>query len=173
MRYFFIMQDVGLVHSIQYRDFDIRGGRHLFLKSDSEQLHETVVLYLSGSGMEVKPDFIQRPVTMFSTELKEMLKAYEPELIFKDVVMIHKENAIQYRYVQTLMDVLDVVSSQSEFYSNGMEKRLVLDGNKAKGHHLFLPEGILRKDPIISLPLAESLLRRKVTGICLEEVEVE
>lgn len=37
----------------------------------------------------------------------------------------------------------------------------------------LLLKGRYRKDPIVSLPLAESLLRRNVTGICLEEVEAD
>ena len=46
MRYFFIKQDIGLPNSIKYRDFDITGGSHLFLQSDSERLNDVTVLYL-------------------------------------------------------------------------------------------------------------------------------
>lgn len=173
MRYFFITQDTGLPHSIQYRDFDIKGGRHLFLKADQERLNEMTVLYLDGKGEEARPDFIQRPVTMFSERLQDILEAYEPELIFKDVLLIHKEKELQYRYVHTLMDQLEAISQNSEFYPNGMEKRLILDGRKAAGRHLFLLENSRRRDPLVSLPLAESLLRRNCIGIRLEEVEVE
>lgn len=173
MRYFFISQDTSLPCCIRYRDFDITGGRHLFVKSEEEKIKEMVPLYLAGSGREARPDFIQRPVTMFSAGLREILKAYEPEAVFKDVMLIHKENAIQYHYVHTLLDYVDALSGRSEYYPNGMERKLVLDGKKAEGHHLFLPAGAQRKDPVVSLPLAESLLRRSVVGICLEEVEVE
>ncbi len=38
MRYFFITQDKNLPGSIQYRDFDINGSRHVFSKEDSSQL---------------------------------------------------------------------------------------------------------------------------------------
>ena len=110
---------------------------------------------------------------MFSERLQDILEAYEPELIFKDVLLIHKEKELQYRYVHTLMDQLEAISQNSEFYPNGMEKRLILDGRKAAGHHLFLLENSRRRDPLVSLPLAESLLRRNCIGIRLEEVEVE
>ncbi len=173
MRYFWITQDLSLPCQIQYRDFDIRGGRHLFRKEDQEKIKDMVPLFLSGSGREVRPDFIQRPVIMFSDRLKEILTAYEPELVFKSVVLIHKESGLQYRYVHVLMDCVDGLSEKSQWYPGGMEKHLVLKGEKAAGHHLFLLKGVQRKDPLISLPMAESLLRRKVTGICLEEAEVE
>lgn len=175
MRYFFIKQDTNLPGSITFRDFDITGQRHLFLKADSERLNDTAVMYLGGDGKEARPDFIQRPVTMFSEHLKEIIDAYEPGLIFKDVVLIHKENSLQYRYVQILMDQLDGLSDKTEFYPNGIPKKLILDQAKIGRHQIFLLAGEMniRKDPVISLPLAESLLRRKVTGIQLEEVEVD
>lgn len=173
MRYFFITQDVKLSGSIQYRDFDIKGGRHLFLKTDAQRLNDTTVLYLGGDGREARPDFLQRPVTMFSNRFRDILDAYEAELIFKDVVLIHKEQSLQYNYVQVLMDELEAVSEKTQYYPNQMPKTLILDKNKIGPHHLFLLAGRYRKDPIISLALAESLLRRNAVGLCLEEVEVE
>lgn len=173
MRYFFMMQDTKLSNSIQYRDFDIKKGNHLFLTSDSERLNDVTVLYLAGDGKEARPDFIQHPVNMFSYRIKDILSAYEPTLIFKDVILIHKENSIQYNYVHTLIEQVDAVSEMTEYYPNQMPKRLVLDSRKIAHHNLFLPDGIQRKDPIASLPLVESLLRRKITGICFEEVEVD
>ena len=49
MRYFFITQDKNLPGSIQYRDFDINGSRHVFSKEDSSQLDSVVALYLAGN----------------------------------------------------------------------------------------------------------------------------
>lgn len=173
MRYFFITQDVSLPCAITYRDFDITGGSHLFTKEDAGRLNDTVALYLSGSGREARWDFLQRPVTMFSQRFQDIIDAYEPGIVFKDVVMIHKDNALQYRYVQALMEQIDAVGSRTEYYPNGTVKRLVLDSTKIGRHNLFLLDGKQRKDPVASLALVESLLRRKPTGICFEEVEVE
>lgn len=173
MRYFFITQDISLPCAITYRDFDITGGRHLFTKKDAGRLNDTVALYLSGSGKEARWDFLQRPVTMFSQRFRDIIDAYEPGIVFKNVVLIHKENSLQYRYVQTLMEQVDAVGSRTEYYPNGTVKRLVLDRAKVGRHNLFLPGGIQRKDPVASLALVESLLRRKPTGMCFEEVEVD
>ena len=155
MRYFFITQDKNLPGSIQYRDFDINGSRHVFSKEDSSQLDSVVALYLAGDGNEARWDFLQHPVTMFSRRFRNILDAYEPGLFFQEVVLIHKESSRQYRYVHTLMDQLDAVGSQTEYYPNGTVKRLVLDSGKIGQHNLFLLKGNQRKDPIVSLPLAE------------------
>lgn len=173
MRYFFITQDVSLPCAIAYRDFDIKGGRHLFTKEDAGRLNDTVALYLSGNGKEARWDFLQRPVTMFSQRFQDIIDAYEPGIVFKDVVLIHKEKALQYRYVQTLMEQIDAAGSRTEYYPNGTVKRLVLDRTRIGWHNLFLLDGNQRKDPVASLALVESLLRRKPTGMCFEEVEVD
>lgn len=172
MRYFFLSQDTNLPYTIQYRDFDIKGGRHLFLKSDSGRLNDATILYLAGDGTETRPDLIQRPVTMFSERFKEILDACEMDLIFKDVILIHKDQSLQFNYVQVLMDEVEAVSDQTEYYPNQTPKRLILDREKIGRHNLFLLAGNHRKDPVVSLTLAESLLRRNAMGICLEEVEV-
>lgn len=173
MRYFFITQDAELPCGIQYRDFDINGGRHIFSRQDAKRLNDSVVLYLSGSGKEARWDFLQCPVTMFDERFRDILDAYEPGLIFQEVVMIHKENILQYQYVHALMEQVDAVADRTEYYPNGAVKRLVLDRKKIGRHNLFLLEGNHRKDPIVSLALAESLLRRQPMGMRFEEVEVE
>lgn len=173
MRYFYITQDVNLPCSIRFRDFDITKGRRFFGKEDAEKLRDTAVVYLAGDGTEARPDLIQHPVLMFSKRLQDILDAFEADLVFKDVVLIHKESLVQYRYIQVLMEEIDGAGSRSEYYPNGEVKRLVLDHKKVENYHLFLLKGRYRRDPIVSLPLAESLLRRNVAGICLEEVEVD
>lgn len=173
MRYFFITQDAELPCTIQYRDFDINGGRHIFSRQDAGQLNDSVALYLAGSGCEARWDFLQCPVTMFSERFKDILDAYEPGLFFQEVVLIHKENILQYRYVHTLMEQIDAVAEQTEYYPNGTAKRLILDAGKIGRHNLFMLAGNHRKDPVVSLALAESLLRRNPIGIRFEEAEVE
>lgn len=173
MRYFFITQDKTLPCAIQYRDFDINGPRHVFSRQEAEKLNDDVVLYLAGNGLEACWDFLQCPVIMFSERFMEILDAYEQDLFFQEVVLIHKENSLQYRYVHTLMDEIDAVGEGTQYYPNGTVERLVLDGRKVGTHNLFTLSGNHRKDPVVSLALAESLLRRNPVGICFEEVEVE
>ena len=152
MRFFIMKQDIQLLYGIQFRDFDITNNTYFFTKADSEKLNDTTILYLKGEG-EIAPDFIEHPVQ-------------------KDVIFLHKEKKKEYQYHQILMDELPVVSEETEYYPNGMEKKLILDQKKIAYHHIFMVQGSMMKHPVISLAVAESLLRRQATGIMLEEVEV-
>lgn len=172
MRYFFMSQDTMLPKTIKFRDFDITGGRMIFTRKESLHMKDSAELYLEGTGREVRPDLIQSPITMCSDRLRDILNAYEEGLIFKEVSLIHQENSLLYSYVQILMEHLDALSEKTEFYSNGMPKQIILDKKKIGSHQIFRLDGPYRKDPIISMPLAESLLRRDIMGVKIEEVEV-
>lgn len=172
MRYFFISQDTTLPKTIKFRDFDITGGRMIFTKTESAHMKDSAEFYLGGTGREARPDFIQSPVAIFSNRLRDIINAYEEGLIFKEVSLIHQENSLLYGYVQILMEHLDALSEKTEFYSNGMPKRIILGKQKIGSHQIFRLDGPYRKDPIISMPLAESFLRRDIMGVKMEEVEV-
>lgn len=103
MRYFFIAQDAQLPCAVSCRDFDVNGARRVFSRQDAGRLNDSVVLYLGGSGREARWDFLQCPVMMFDERFRDILEAYEPELFFQEVVMIHKENSLQYPYVHTVL----------------------------------------------------------------------
>ena len=66
MRYFFITQDKNLPGSIQYRDFDINGSRHVFSKEDSSQLDSVVALYLAGDGNEASGNHVLQKIPEYS-----------------------------------------------------------------------------------------------------------
>lgn len=165
-------QDIQLPYCIQYEDFSITKNNHIFSKQDADKLNESMVLFLRGNGDEVAPDFIEYPTHLLANKYKDIFDAYEDDLIFNPVFLLHSEMERQMQYHQVLMDELDVVSEQTEYYPDGLFKKLVLDSKKIGYHNIFLLKNGLIKHPIVSLSVVESLLRRQMTGILFEEVEV-
>lgn len=171
-RYFIISQDRSLQDMILLRDFNICGQRHLFHKEDAERINHTTVLYLASDTGEEAPDFIQSPVQMVSLMMKSVLDMYEDELIFKKVALINKEKKSEMVYYQVLMDEIEGLSNTVERYPNNTEKKIVLDNKKIGAHKVFMLADSRMKDPIVSLEVVESMLRRHVTGVLFQEVEV-
>lgn len=171
-RYFIIRQDRTLPDGIRLRDFDICGKKHIFHKSDADRLNGTTVLYLSADTGEAAPDLIQSPVTMVSLMAKKVMDMYEDDLIFKKVALIHKEKKSEIMYYQMLMDEIEALSDGVERYPDRTEKKILLDSLKIGGHHVFLLSDSRMKDPIVSMEVVESLMRRHVTGVVFQEVEV-
>lgn len=60
----------------------------------------------------------------------------------------------------------------TQTYDNGMLKKLVLDESRTGGLNVFRVRGLLEYKVMVSLPLAESILRRRFYGIELRKAEV-
>ncbi len=171
-RYFFMEQDNTLMDVIGLRDFDIYGSRHIFTWEDAEKMNDITPLYLDETKGECAPDFIKSPVYMVSEMAKKVIDMYEDDLIFKKIVLIHKEESKQLVYFHLLLKEVEAVDKDTEYYPNGMEKRLILSREKIGDHRAFLLADSRVKLPVISLEVVESLLRRHVMGVTFKEIEV-
>lgn len=171
-RYFFMDQDAFLPDAIGLRDFDIYGKRHVFTMEDAEQINDITALYLDEAAGECAADFIKSPVYMVSEMAFDVIDMYEDDLLRRKIVMIHKEEGRQLVYYHLLLRELEMTHEMTEYYPNGMEKRLVLDAEKIGHHKAFLLADSKVKLPVVSLEVVESLLRRGVTGVTFQEVEV-
>lgn len=171
-RYFWMDQDPSLMDSVGLRDFDIHGRRHIFTQEDAGKMNDITALYLNEKSGECVPDFIKSPVYMVSEMMSGVIDMYEDGLTWKKIVMIHKEESRQLVYYHLLLEKIEMMHSLTEYYPNGMEKRLVLDQKKVGYHKVFLSADSKVKLPIVSLEVVESLLRRHVTGVTFKEIEV-
>ncbi len=116
-------------------------------------------------------DWLEQPVNMVTDPMKQIMEKYNRGLRFKRVYYIDREHSFQQQY--WFMDVpkLDGISGQSEFYPDQRLRRLILDREKVKGHHIFALESALEPYIFASLETVESLLRRGLTGFRLSRVE--
>jgi len=165
-------QDNTLMDVIGLRDFDINGNRHIFTCQDADRINDVTPLYLDETKGECAPDFIKSPVYMVSEMAKRVIGMYEDDLIFKKIVLIHKEEERQLVYYHLLLKETQALDEATEYYPNGMEKRMVLSRKKIKDHKAFLLADSRIKLPVVSLEVAESLLRRHVMGVIFKEIEV-
>lgn len=171
-RYFFMDQDNTLMDVIGLRDFDIYGSRHIFTWEDREKMNDITPLYLDETKGECAPDFIKSPVYMVSEMAKKVIDMYEDDLVFKKIVLIHKEEVKQLVYFHLLLKKIEAVDEGTQYYSNGMEKHLILNREKIGDHKAFLLADSKIKLPVVSLEVVESLLRRHVMGVTFKEIEV-
>lgn len=172
MRFFMMEQDKKLPDVICFRDFDICGPRHIFYKEDSDQVNAFTMMYLTDDGGEVMPDFIQSPVHMVSDTVKQVIDMYEDEMEFRTLIIANQKEEQMVKYHHLLLERFDMFSDQTEFYSNGSVKRLVLDSEKIGVHKVFMLDDKRFSYPFASLEVVESMLRRGMTGIIFKEVEV-
>lgn len=115
---------------------------------------------------------LKSPVYMISEMGWKVINMYEDDLVSKKIVMIHKEEERQLTYYNLLLREIGALHEDTEYYPNGMVKRMVLSRDKIGDHKAFLLEDSKIKLPVVSQEVAESLLRRHVMGVTFNEIEV-
>ncbi|HJA71012.1 MAG TPA: hypothetical protein IAA07_05435 [Candidatus Lachnoclostridium stercoravium] len=172
-RYFFAEQDRQVRDCIRLEGFDlVNGQRKIFRPEEKDMVNEATFLYVKDGREETVLDFYQSPVTMISSSVQEVFAMYEDNILFKRVYLVSREKGISRNFYIPFIPRLDGMSSFVERYPDGREKKVILDREKCRGHHVFYLADSMTRRPVISLAAAESLLRRRVIGLKLQEVEV-
>jgi hypothetical protein len=174
MNYFIISQDERIHNAIEPIGVSQVITRELL---EEEQLRNMDKLILEFSVKEKTTteyvDFIQRPIPLLSDNCKQIMEKYAPKMYFKSVVLVDRKKMRQDTYWLIAPPRISCLSSESEFHKNNTLKRLVIHEEKAAPYKIFRIDGILEDYIIISLDVAESLLRRGFTGIRLKKIEKE
>lgn len=102
------------------------------------------------------------PFIMFSEEVFKIVKMYEPSMSGRQIILLDSEENISKLYYIPIIEKVEAIKN-----SEG-----VINVNKDDLKHLniFLDGDIAV--PIINLDVAESILKRGVRGIHLEEVKL-
>jgi hypothetical protein len=146
-------------------------------KKDFEKIPNMMVAYFSDKEDLEFPDIINRPTMLISNDLKKLFKLYDEEIEFKGV-QLYSDNLMEEKNITaclywTFMPAeCECFHKDSEKYPTGTIKRLILDKEKLIHKDIIKIEGLLENKIIVSLPVAESILRRNMYGIGLEEIEI-
>ena len=151
----------------------------MYLPNISQELFETmpagiVAYYRYSDDMEV-PDILMEPTLMVSPELKAVLSLYNPEIKAKSVKMfaVEEEISLAPEYWVLCIPELFCLSDEVEILPNGSVEKLILQRNAIGKEDVFKVAGTLENYVIVSTPVVESILRRKLYGVGFQEVEVK
>lgn len=142
-----------------------------FDKAQADQLKDIATIYMKSDEMTTYPDLYDNPSLLVSDALKELLALYDNDIIFKCAVFTNPKTSVQKIYWLTLIDTIECLSEQTQFYGNQLLKNLVIDKSKAVGNKIFRVKGIKEEYVYVNLDIAESILRRDFVGIHFEKVQ--
>lgn len=75
-------------------------------------------------------------------------------------------------YWSPMLKSVDCMDQETTFYSNGMLENLVVRLRSVQAHQIFQVAGPVENVILVSLPVAESMLRRFTTGYDLVPVNL-
>ncbi|MGN0305035.1 MAG: imm11 family protein [Lachnospiraceae bacterium] len=167
MRYFELMPDKEAVNPIQILRLDSKVYKNGISKEAFSKIPSLTVGYFEHSPERELYDVLQEPAFLVSDRMKRLLSLYDPGMEFKGIQLfaVSQEDNTAPLYWLPYVASLDCLSNQTGKYANGMLEKLVLNRKKVVRQEIFRVEGILEHKIIVSLPLAESMLRRGISGI--------
>lgn len=171
MNYFILKQDRNLENSIEIDGFN-NSQKMILLKEDESKFRDATNVIVKGNKNSIYPDFIQAPVLLVSEELHKLFQWYEESIIYKIAVFSNLELKTQNVYRLVLTDIIDALSDKCIYEKNGWIKKLVLDKEKIGEYNIFQVKAGVECYFIVSLDVAESILKRGFIGIKFQEVEV-
>lgn len=142
---------------------------------------ETLIVHYDSKKQSLEfPIFHLRGYIFVKDEVKKVLELYGGDILFKQVLFLDSVAKKSQRYWLIILKPLECLSEKSKIGTNQSVKELVLKESCIKGKHVLSVSMVKNKDSsyirkalIISLAVAESILRRKIIGIKYQKVRVE
>jgi len=103
----------------------------------------------------------------------DSIETYQENIIYKGIKLWDRNSGINRTYSLTVLPELDCMSEKTEFNAVGNRIiKLVLDQNKIGFNTVFQIKGYSKNYIVGRMDFVESLLRRGVQGITLEEIDI-
>lgn len=174
MDYFLLKQDE------RYNDLPVI--KQLSRKIDVRNLNyqnihnvpEPSVFYVKATPNSSYLDILGNDLFLVSERLKNLMEKYQPDAVFKTVVLIDSENKRQEKYFLPAFKKIDALSPNCEFTRDkSMITKLILKRDKITNQKIFAVSEGPKPMIVVRLDAAESILRRYFDGICLQRIPVE
>lgn len=177
MKYYLLSQSKDVIKPIEASGLDTNYYKLNPSKESFQAQPNIIVDYFKADADIEIPDILIRPTMLISNELKELFYLYDEDIQFKGVQLysnnlLDKKNIRAYLYWSFWCEEVECLHNESSDYANGMIKELVIDRNQLPKKDIFKIAGIIENKIVISLPVAESILRRCMYGIDLEEIRI-
>lgn len=171
MDYFILKQDIKLENAVQIEGFN-NTKKMTLLKKDEAEYSDCSNVPIICDENTVYPDFIQAPVLLISDELHKIFKMYENTVVYKLVFFTSLKMKLQKVYRLVFPELIDALSDKTTYLKNGWVDKIVLDKNKIGDYKVFQIKAGVEYYFVISVEVAESVLKRNFMGIKFEKVEV-
>lgn len=119
-------------------------------------------------------DIMTDPIVMVTKKVKNCLQLYEPNVPFKEIILLDRKKRVTQNYFVPGLAELDFLTDRSEYTNWNYDlKYAELDKKKIGDKAVFTVKGPEKRNIIIRLDVAESLLRRGAKGFLLRETGVK
>lgn len=176
MEYYVLKQSKDVTNPIKVFGDEMENYSVAMTHQDFKSIKRSKVAYAEYSKVYELPDILTQPTYMVSDTIRRVLHMYDDKISFKSLqVFPTLEEYIQeatrtYWIYDCVME--DCLHKDAVILPNGEIQEIILNSKKVKGRDIFRVKGTLDNRLIISLAVAESILRRNVYGVAVEKVKM-
>lgn len=142
-------------------------------KEKIEKIKTPSIVYVKGAhGLSIDyGDYLEKPIPLIADKFQKILQKYQQDMLFHRVILIEKETGLQKPYYLIMPpEITCADEEESQYDTMGNVQNFVLDVEKAGNHKIFLAKDYKRQ-LLVRLDVAESILRREANGIWFEPVK--
>lgn len=173
MRYFILEQDKGYTDIPEPVNWFQKLGPGDAMKSVQKFPDREIFMVKTGDS-PLFIDFMTEPMVLVTEKVKKCLKLYEPNMPFKEIVLLDRQKKMAQNYFVPRFVELDCLTKRSEYTNWNYDlKYTELDGKKVGDKAIFTIKGPEKRNILVRLDVAESLLRRGAKGFLLKETDVK
>lgn len=177
MEYYLLRQSGKVVNPVKITSLDQRTYTARMTHDEFRSLENLKNVYIEYNRTWELPDLLIYPTYMVSDEIRKVFCMYDDSMSFKGVQLfpaqqkwIKEASPIYWVYDCVAADCLH---KDTIVQPNGAIKELILDGRKVTGSDIFKVRGTMENKTIVSLAVAESILRRNPYGVAFEKVAIQ
>lgn len=173
MRYYILEQDMGYADIPKLMNWFVHLTASNTKSPDIKNLHNREIITMQTDEDTVCADILFSPIFMISDTVKECLALYEPNMQFKEIILLDQKRRKMQNYFLPSLEEIDCLTSRSEYTFGHVDlKYIELDKNRIGDKSIFKLKGVEKNYIIARLDVVESLLRRGGKGIMVRETDV-
>lgn len=174
MDYFLLTQDKRYNHAPVLEDWFSRFDKRKLYKGKAHEVPDQMLFKITPNPKTVFLDIIDYPYLLLSQSFKELVSLYEPNMTYKELILLDGKNKLTALYYLPILPKVDCLHSKSQVFPDvSVIKNATLNPGKIN-HQTFFNVGQINSHyPIVRLDLVESILRRKLTGIMIKKLPTE
>lgn len=174
MDYFLLKQDERYANTPRLRDIFYKANVRNINRENSHKIDDVVIFQVDAEDGCEYTDILDKQIFLVSEKLIKVISKYDSEMIIKTLPLIDAKRDRQENYYLPILEDVEALNEKTELgFNKTVYKKIVLDKEKIKDKKIFRIKESSKNLVVVRLDVAESILRRKPKGICLERLEVQ
>lgn len=173
MRYYILEQDKGYKELPKLINWFEQVTASKTKKPDINNIRNREIFKIEPNENTTYSDMLFFPFFMVTDKIKDCLQLYEPNLKFKEIILLDRKYKRMQNYFIPSLSELECLTVNSEYTFGHVDlKYIEIEESAVEKKAIFKIKGVEKSYILARLDVVESLLRRGAKGLMVREVDV-